>query len=254
MAYYLTVSKKRGEYTPIDITKSKYFARTSIFKGTGMALQEVDLFTMSFNNEKELRRALFKEGLLERRYSGSPLSIRFLRDKKYSKVMYDFLYQKDIEYVMDPQKVITKINRLLINKDYRFILQYSNTFLEYHDCSATAPEVREFASVSIRNNITDKRLYELDENGDNILTRMTKLLIYKHYQSLNGRIEYTSEINYRNLHTVIAFIDHYEKKYIMDNSDENQLNLFSEIKDESTQKVRKRTKKSIIDGQISLFD
>ena len=51
-----------------------------------------------FNDEKELRKALFKEKLLEHRYSGSNLSIRLLRNGKYYKVMYDFLYQKDIDF------------------------------------------------------------------------------------------------------------------------------------------------------------
>ena len=89
MAYYFTVQKKRGEYTPIDITKSKYFARMSNFKGMGMSLEEADMFTMMFNDEKELRGALFKEKLLEHRYSGNQLSIRLLRNGKYYKVIYD---------------------------------------------------------------------------------------------------------------------------------------------------------------------
>lgn len=248
MAYYFTYQKKKGEYIPIDITKSKYFTRLSNFKGMGMSLQEVDMFTMMFNDENELRRALFKEKLLEHKYSGSNLSTRLLRNNKYYKVMYDFLYQKDVEFVADPNMIINKINNKLQSGDFRFVNSFANNYLQFHECLSTAPEVREFAMQSIREGRPSKYFYTVDENNDNPLVRMTKLLIYKHYQKGNGVIVYEDVVNYRNLHSVIAFVNNYDKKY-MNEVEKEQISLFE---DNSKKKVLKKDRQ--IDGQLSLFE
>lgn len=249
MAYYLTIEKKKGEYTPIDITKSKYYSRLSNFKGMGSSLQELDTFTMMFNHEQELRKALFKEKLLEMRYFQKPLSIRNLKNGRYHKVMYDFLYQKDMEYIMDPTKLIDRINYKLLTGDYRFIEKYANTFLKFQDCLSTAPEVREFAINSARYNAPSRYFSELDENCDNPLTRMTKLLIYEYTQAPSGRIEYKSIIKYRNLHSVLAFINHYDEKYADDLPKEEK-----DILTIAPVKTKKKVKNKIIPGQIDLFD
>ena len=249
MAYYFTVQKKRGEYTPIDITKSKYFTRLSNYKGMGMSLQEIDLYTMMFNDEKELRRALFKEKMLEHRYSSSILSSRLLRNGKYYKVMYDFLYQKDMEYVMDPRLIIDTINNKLENNDFRFVNAFANNYMNYHECLSTAPEVREFAMQSIRDDHICKHFFNLDENNDNPLVRMAKLLIFDHYQSQEGKIVYKDRVIYRNLHSVIAFTNHYEKKYA-DEVNEDQICLLDTV----PAKTRTLKKDKQIDGQFSLFD
>ena len=252
MAYYFTVQKKKGEYTPIDITKSKYFTRISNYKGMGMSLEEVDLYTMMFNDEKELRRALFKEKMLEHRYSSSMLTTRLLRNGKYYKVMYDFLYQKDMEYVMDPRLIIDKINNKLENNDFRFVNAFANNYLNFHECLSTAPEVREFAMQSIREGKKSNYFNKLDENNDNPLTRMTKLLIYKYYQNQSGIIEYDyNKVTYRNLHSVIAFVNNYDKKHANE-IDDSQVCLFDTLPNESKKKTLKKDKQ--IDGQFSFFE
>ena len=128
MAYYFTVSKKKGEYTPLDITKSKYFTKLSKCKGLGLSLQEIDMFTMMFNDEEELRNSLYSEHILEGRYFNNPLTARILRNGKYHKVMYDFLYQKDIEYIADPKKIINRILNKFIDQDFRFIKQFAHNY------------------------------------------------------------------------------------------------------------------------------
>ena len=250
MAYYFMVSKKKGEYTPLDIKKTPYFVKSSKFKGLGMSLYEADTFTMMFDNECELRRALVSDGVLSYSDIGAPLSIRNLNKGKYNKVMYDFLYQKDIEYVMNPHKVITCIQNKLYDEDYRFILEYAKTFKDFYDCSSTAPEVCMFADNSIIFNNFDKHLLIRDENNDDMLTRMTKLLIYEYYQIPSGRIIYKDKIKYRNLHAIIAFVNNYNKKYGI-NSEDNQMSLFA---GEGKVKTLKRGKKECIPGQINLFD
>lgn len=247
MAYYLTVEKRKGEYTPIDITTSKYFTRLSNLKGKGSTLYEIDTFTMMFNNESELRKALFKDKLLEMKFFNKPLSIRNLKNGKYNKVMYDFLYQKDIEYIINPEKLIERINDKLYFGDFRFIEKYANTFLNFHDCMSTAPEVREFAKNSARYNYPSKYFSELDENHDNPLTRLSKLLIYEYDQLPNGKVEYSKKVKYRNLHAVLAFINHYDNKYAEDLPKEE-----NDILTEAPVKVKKKKKE--IKGQFSLFD
>ena len=249
MAYYLTIEKKKGEYTPIDVTQSKYYTRLSNFKGAGSSLQELDVFTMMFNNEEELRKALFKENLLEMRYFTKPLAIRNLKNGKYHKVMYDFLYQKDMEYIINPEKLVERIDYKLLEADYRFIEKYANTFLKFHDCLSTAPEVREFAISSSRYNAPSRYFSELDENRDNPLKRLTKLLIYEYYQWPSGRIEYKDKVKYRNLHAVLAFVNHYDKKYADDLSEaENDILTIPPVK------TKKKHKNKTIPGQMNLFE
>ena len=252
MAYYLTIEKEKGKFTPLDITKSKYFTRTSNLKGTRCTLAEVDAFTMMFNDERELRGALYREGFVDIENAGKGLTIRILRNNKYWKVMYDLLYQKDLEYIASPEKLISLINNKLEMGDYRFTLKYANTFLNFYDCRSTAPEVREFTLSSIRDGKKSNHFNNLDENYDNPLTRMTKLLIYDYYQTPSGRVEYKNTVKYRNLHLILAFINYYNKKNIEEITElkevENQTSLF-----ESNVKTKKK-KKQQIDGQINLFN
>lgn len=255
MAYYFTVSKKKGEYTPLDITKSKYFTKLSRFKGLGLSLQEIDMYTMMFNDEEELRNSLYNEHILDGKYFNSPLSARILRNGKYHKVMYDFLYQKDIEYIGDPRRIINKILNKFIDKDYRFMKQFAKNYVEFHDCAATASEVMMYADNSIIYGNMDKHLLDRDENGDLPLIRMAKLLIYEYYQTPSGKTIYKDEIKYRNLHSVIAFINNYDKKYNLEvNEENNQMNMFDMMPVTGKTKVLKKKKRDKIEGQISLFD
>ena len=55
MAYYFMVEKKKGEYFPLDITKSKHFIKlTNLSKKGACSLQEIDYLTINFANEIEL--------------------------------------------------------------------------------------------------------------------------------------------------------------------------------------------------------
>ena len=251
MAYYLTLEKEKGKFTPLDITKSKYFTRTSNLKGNRCTLAEVDAFTMMFNDERELRGALYREGFTDIQNAGKALTIRILRNNKYHKVMYDLLYQKDLEYIGNPQKIIDLINDKLQIGDYRFVERYANTFFNFYDCKSTGPEVREFATSTIRDGKISSHFNELDENLDNPLTRMTKLLIYDYYQAPSGRVEYKNTVKYRNLHLILAFINYYNKKYQEElcelKENEGQQSLFDV-------KTKKKIKKDHIDGQINLFN
>ena len=253
MAYYFMVSKKKGQYTPLDIKKTPYFTRSSKFKDFGMSLYEADMFTMMFNNEDELRNALVKHGVLENHYINKPLSIRRIEKGQYEKVMYDFLYQKDIEYIMDPNKLIRRIQDNLYNDDFLFICEYAKAFRNYRDCLTTAAEVSMFADNCVTYNNLDRHLLSRDENDDDMLTRMTKLLIYDYRQFPDGKTVYYDKIKYRHLHSIVAFINNYDRKHApVVNTD--QISMFEQVEINKPKTLKKKKKEKYIPGQISLFD
>lgn len=247
MAYYFMVQNKKGEFIPLDITKSKCFTRLSNSRGMNCTLNEIDIFTTMFFDENELRKTLVEEGILPLQYAYKELSIRRLNKGKYIKVMYDFLYQKDIEYLMDPARIINKINGKLQNGDFRFIQELTNHYFKYRDCSSTLPEVRDYINMSIMLGQKDLRFNKRDENNDNVLIRMLKLLIYEYIQDRNGKVRYTNKIKYLNLHSMIAFTNNYENKFKNDLESDDQLSLFKEV-------VNSKKKSRVIPGQYGFSD
>ena len=238
MAYYMMCEKKRGDYELVDITRSDLFSRTSKFKNSGCDLLEIDSFTTQFRSEEALRAYLFTAGLLSSSNVNKNLTIRRKNKGNYDKVEYGFLYQKDIDYITDPRKLIKRILNKLYAEDLRFIGSFANHYINHRECSSTMPDVRHYVNESVRRGYMSSGFYETDENGDNLIERAVKLLIYKYYQEYNGRITYKNEIVYRNLHSLICFVNNYDKKH------EEEL-----AKEE--EKVRKR--KIITGDQISFL-
>jgi len=289
MAYYFMVEKRdrtnKRNYVAIDVSKSPCFSRLSNLKENRFKLQELDYFTMMFNNEEELRRHLFKEGLINMEDSRRPLSIRNKINGEYEKVRYDFLYQKDLEYIVDPNKLIKRIEDKLYEEDFTFLADLANNYVNHRYCGWTAFDVRLHASDSIRNNYSKCYLYREDENRDNLIKRMIKLIIYKSYRGRKGFIFYKTDesgkpiVNYLELHKLLAFINNYERKErqkisedensktnnfegleyeqtIFDiASNEEQKSEYTEDIITSKNEVKKRilSKDSQIDGQYSLF-
>lgn len=213
MAYYMMCEEKRGKFALVDITKSDCFTRLSKFKNGGCDLREIDMFTTQFYDEDDLRTHLISEAILSFSNRDRELSIRRKDAGKYKKVIYDFLYQKDIDYIADPNKLIDFILSKLYEGDFRFVQKFANHYIRHHECSSTMPEVRAYTLESIRLGYMSRGFYETDENGDNLLKRAIKLLIYKYEQEQSGRIEYKKEIVYRNLHSMICFVNNYDKKH-----------------------------------------
>ena len=215
MAYYLTVETKRGEYLPINISNSKCFQDTiRRFKKTcAYTLEEIDRFTMMFNDEIELRERLFEEGILSLKYFDKPLSIRYSLKDEYIKVPNDFLYQDDLEYIYEPARLVKHILKRYYDNDFQLIKRIVNKFSEYRRCQSTIPEVRQFIEISIREGKRCSFLDEIDENGDNLIVRLIKLIILESYDDYkNGKVIYKDKLNYRNLHDLIALIKNYDKK------------------------------------------
>ena len=208
MAYYFMIKGKNNQQIALDISKSKCFTRLSKYKNERYSLEEIDMFTMTFNTEDEIKKTLIEEEISERQ-----LTTRILHKGSYNKIMYDFLLQKDIIYIANPNLLIKRIENKLDTGNYRFVKEFASFFLNYHEVGSTAPEVREFATSSAREGKRSRHFDELDENGDKPLVRMCKLLIFEHTTNRDGTITYSQNKKYINLHKVLAFVNHYDKKY-----------------------------------------
>lgn len=215
MAYYIMGERKRGEFISLDITHDELFTRFSRFTSNACSLEEIDNFTVNFVDGEDLRRYLYKQGILVSELCDKPLSIRtFYNSKNSRRVMYDFLYQKDKKYLDNPKLLIDDINYRLLTKDFRFVLEYANHFFNYYDSYDITPEIRAFSKDSLDFGYTNRHFAERDENGDTPIVRMTKQLIYEYDHRDYGRITYYKGIKYRNLHDIIAFCDNYDKKIL----------------------------------------
>ena len=215
MAYYFTVETKRGEFQPINIGNSIYFQSITrkFKKPCAYSLDEIDNFTMMFDDEVELRERLVEEGTLPLKYYDKSLSIRYSIKDEFIKVPNDFLYQDDLEFVNDPPRLVKHILRRYYDNDFLLIKRIVNKFSEHRRCKSTIPEVRQFIEISIRDGKRCLFLDEIDENGDNLIIRLIKLIILESYDDYKtGKVVYKDKLNYRNLHDLIALIRSYDKE------------------------------------------
>lgn len=256
MAYYFMVESKKGNFTPLEISNSPYFQiiDRKYNKKYAYSLDEIDSFTTMFNNEQELRNILLSEGILSQEFRNKPLSTRFLNKGDYQKVRYDFLYQKDLEYIANPTKVLEFIMQKYYQNDFIFLKKFANNFSKYYECSSTAPEVLQASISSIREGKRNSLFESIDLNGDLLVTRLVKLLILKHTENPDGTITYQNKVNYRNLHSVIAYINNYfyKQEPILE-----PIKEFESIKKDNPQPeivVKTKTRKKVLtplEGQFS---
>lgn len=259
MAYYFMIEKKKGEYSKIDITKSTYFDNPPSFKVPGgCSLEEIDSFTTKFANEEELRKALCFEGLLDISEIIKPLSIRVLRNQTYKKVMYGFLYQKDAKYIHNPEKLIEDLKYFDYKNDFHFMQKIAAHYQPYRECNDTASTLLNCATHGLMCGVRKIHLDEVDNNGDNLFTRLLKLLIYKQHINYGETTYDYNSVVYRNLHSIIAFVDNYDKKYIeTEKANDKQAGEITNyempiINSPKTRRLINKNKQ--IDGQISMFD
>jgi hypothetical protein len=247
------IEKKKGQFQTLNIDpifndwyKKKYS------KIGAYSLEELDSFTMQFDDEIELRKVLLDYDVVKIENITKPLSIRCLNKGQYSKVPYNFLYQKDMELVLDPTNLVELIVKRYYANDFLFIKKFSECFVNYHECAVTAHEVARYADLAIRYDTGNKYLSELDRNGNDMVQRLVKLLLFEYEELPNGYINYKSKLKYRNLHTMIAFINNYDMKHGIVES-KGKI-LLEDIVPCLKPKTRTRVKDDELEGQISLFD
>lgn len=242
MAYYFMVEAKRGTYIPIEIKDSNYFngEKKQYLKPGAYALSEIDSFTTMFEDEYQLRKTLLIEGVLNPEYQDRSLSIRLYHKNQYTKVRHDLLYQDSKKYLDNPYLVVEFVMDRFYNDDFLFIQKLAANYTSYHECANTATEVMHGAAHSVHNGTRHEMLDRFDLNGDLFVTRLVKLLIYKYTTDYSGYTLYQSEINYRNLHSIIAFINNYYK---------DRKDIITKPKVKTRKKVDTE-----IEGQLSFFD
>lgn len=235
------VEKKKGDYQYLNIENVYGFKGMQKYTKSGAyTLQEIDMFTMMFNNEEELRNALVSFSVLPSYLADKSLSIRWVNKGMYNKVPYDFLYKDDLYYISNPYKLIDYVMNRFFQWDFVFIRKLADYFSSHRECSSTAIDVRMCADMSIRDNSCCRYLNDVDLNGDYLVKRLVKLLLFEHDVNINGRINYKDKVNYRNLHMMIAFINNYKKK------------TEGVVKTKPSAKVKIKNKENL--EQISIFD
>jgi len=214
MAYFLQAKTNNGGYKTLDIKKSTVFQENYISKTYkkvgGYSIQELDYFTMLFDDEQKLKNHLLISGILPYNLEKQELVIRFINKNRSNE--YSLLFADDLEYFYVPETLINFVNEKYILKDFKFLNELARYFYWYRECSSTAAELVSFSEMAINSRMIDKEFLEYDSNGDNLATRLAKLLIYKYVQSPNGNIIYQSQFNWRTLHVLIGFIKSYDKK------------------------------------------
>lgn len=246
MAYYIMYEDKKGKYEVIDITKSELFVKDSKYTKRGAcSLKEIDLFTSMFNNDIEFRKQLIIEGIIDNETANKNITVREISNGKYKKVMYDMLYQDDLEYIAFPDKIVSYYKQKDLNNDYLFLKEFATAFRGYRDCTVETADLLNYISISLRQGVRYKYLDYVDRNGYKLVERMVRMLIFDYSVYPDGYVNYSLAVKYRNLHKLIAFRNNYNTKMLKKQDDVILDNL--SVK----KKVKKRNE---IEGQISLFD
>lgn len=225
MAYYLTSGTKKDN-TLVDITKSFKFKKTSKFKSVAAcSLQEIDNFTINFNDVFELKNHLFFEGILSQENYDKKLEIRYRQNGELKKLIYDIIY-KENAYLLNTKNLVYKLESYL--NDFEFLRKFIVFFRDYNECLPEISELSIYLHDTIENNYRSKYLTE------------------RYFDAIYRLIE--SKSSYKNIHTLVAFIINYENKKNENNNTNNNDN-------NNSNNPKRRTKKKEGDfKQLTLFD
>ena len=97
MAYHLTV-KENQKHKKLNITGLEEFKRLSRFKSETYSLEEIDLFTSHFEDELEIKRRLYENGVIGIDDLTKDISIRMKNKKDLKKVRYGLVYRETAKY------------------------------------------------------------------------------------------------------------------------------------------------------------
>lgn len=215
MAYFLQVTDENNNYKSLRIEWTDIFRNEKLKKtytGAGaFDLEEIDKFTTLFKNEEELKAYLIASKRLSPSATKQSLVINFLKKNKV-KSSYEVLYEDDLLYIIDPNELITVIENEYSKGNIEFINLLAKYFLFVEECKVTATKLIEitelFSSTGIRDDYFDK----VDFNGDNVIRRLAKIIVYRYNEDLVGKIMYKDEFNWRTIHLLIEFIKNYEAR------------------------------------------
>lgn len=188
MAYYLAIKENNG-YKKLDISNMSRFERLSKFKGSSLSLEETDMFTANYANEKELKSDLYDSRVISFDEIDKELSIRMSTKGKLEKVMYEPIYKDRFKY-LDIYYLRSVI--LSLKKDRKFleklVVRYRNSYINNHIIN----QIRNILNGVSYNNI------------DSLLNQFYENEIIKKDET-TGEIK----IKYKSLHDLAMFVHNY---------------------------------------------
>ena len=243
MAYYLILKKKN-----IDITSLNEFKKLSKFK-SGYSLEEIDEFTSKFNNEVELKKVLYENGLIELDDITEEISIRIKRKDKLEKVKYGLVYS-GIKKYLDYDYLRSTI--CVLQNDKVFLEKLVSNYCNSYSNVVTINKINNYLNLS---NIVN---FNFD-----MYSTLNEFIIREIYNKPdeNGELK----LKYKSLHDLAMFVFNYVSNkernklgisYNMEKitKERELLNLQKDILNSKSNVKKKELKKNQIEGQISFFD
>ena len=242
MAYYLTI-KERQNYKLLDISNMKQFKRISKFKRNTYSLEEIDIFTSSFQNELTLKRVLYEQGIINLDEISKEISIRRKNKNEMIKVMYDLVYSYNKKYI---DEIYIRMKLLELQNDKMFLNKLLNHYRNNYKQDNLA-QIR-----AALEGYTDINLYEA----------LNSFYIDEVYDIDRGTGQ--TKIKYKSMHDLGMFIYNYLTKKDKSDIDTKilELEIIKDLEDLKTiltptqVVVKKRVKKlrEELDGQQSFLE
>ena len=215
MAYFLAIKERKGKDNPF-YKKVRYNKNDR-----GYSLEDIDLITTRFYDERAFKDHLFVKGYIDSRDAFRPLVIASYDGGHFVPTRYEFLYQKDANYICDPESLVNAINdRLWLNSDFDFIETLASKYSKVRGYEAIAGLTLEAAKESKKDQAPSEMFNLMDSNGDDLLTRFVKSIIYESYTDDEEKITYLKDgknqkrnvLNYARLRALIVFMNNKTSK------------------------------------------
>lgn len=189
MAYYL-INKEKNNYNKIDITKMPKFIRLSNFKGDKYSLEELDLFTTSYQSEVELLDDFKMNNLI----TNDNIAIYYKKKEDYKKVRYNLVYAYNKKY-LDPL-YLRAVMFSLIN-DTNYLTRLASYYRNSYTSSSEIFQINEY--------IIHPNNYEI-----NIYNTLEKFILKELYSTKKETGEV--KLKYKSLHDLAMFTYNYLAK------------------------------------------
>lgn len=203
MAYYLTIDSKE-ENRPLDLRTMEGFKRHSNLQNNLYTLEEIDLFTKDYKDEKDLKLALYYSGLITSDEIEKNITIRRKDHKKLLPIKYGIVYSNMKEY-LSVEKLRNIIGRKM--NDVNFVNDFVNQYQFSYKSENIVSEFKGLLNSDEKSKIymfiddfLKSELYEKDKK-----TNKTKL----RYKSLHDLAMFVS--NWNDINKQLDKIEEYQK-------------------------------------------
>lgn len=250
MAYYLTVQKRQGEYTEINVKKMKEFERLTRFTGNSYSLEEIDVFTSKFDSETQLKSKLYDKGIIDLEDITKEISIRIKKNDKLEKVRYDLVYENTKKF-LDKDYLVYSL--LSLQNDRVFLEKLVSNYRNSYSNAIAIAEIKNYLLGNFNINIYStlshffiKEIFNVDGNG-------VATLKYKSLHDLAMFVcNYITKKEQRELGISEEDAKSNKKKKLLEL--QNSKISSNQVKPKTKKLTKKEVAKQPIEGQISIFD